>query len=314
AQLAFVNGDLDGAVEKGYEFRRLAEAVGAAGWGQLFGAAVLMRPLLELGRYEEALEVTQHTLLRVVCLAHMERLDEAREALRADEMLRRVLSGNEESTPVRLIGLLEAAGLTGDAEVAAVLMPRLDPLADLASWAMPDSCPGSHLGAAAALLGRRELALDYYRRALAVAERVRFRPEIALIRLQRAELLATGDTEARQQAAEELAFLVPELEAMQMAPALERARALAQRDAELSTSGHAREPRRSYPAGLSAREVEVLRLVAAGKSNQEIAGLLVVSLRTVTFHVTNILTKTGCSNRTEATAYAHRVQLLGGPQ
>jgi DNA-binding CsgD family transcriptional regulator/pimeloyl-ACP methyl ester carboxylesterase len=63
---------------------------------------------------------------------------------------------------------------------------------------------------------------------------------------------------------------------------------------------------RSLPANLSAREVEVLRLIAAGKSNQQIADELVISLSTVLHHVTNILTKTGCSNRTEAAAYAHR--------
>jgi DNA-binding NarL/FixJ family response regulator len=58
------------------------------------------------------------------------------------------------------------------------------------------------------------------------------------------------------------------------------------------------------PAGLSSRELEVLRLVAAGKSNQQIAGALVISPSTVLHHVTNILTKTGCSNRTEAAIYA----------
>jgi DNA-binding CsgD family transcriptional regulator len=56
--------------------------------------------------------------------------------------------------------------------------------------------------------------------------------------------------------------------------------------------------------GLSSREVEVLRLLAAGKSNQQIADALVISLSTVLHHVTNILTKTGCSNRTEAAGYA----------
>jgi DNA-binding CsgD family transcriptional regulator/pimeloyl-ACP methyl ester carboxylesterase len=58
--------------------------------------------------------------------------------------------------------------------------------------------------------------------------------------------------------------------------------------------------------GLSSREIEVLRLLAAGKSNQQVADELVISLSTVLHHVTNILTKTGCSNRTEAAAYAHR--------
>lgn len=58
------------------------------------------------------------------------------------------------------------------------------------------------------------------------------------------------------------------------------------------------------PDGLTPREVEVIRLLARGKSNQGIAGELVISFNTVTNHVKNILGKTGCSNRTEAAAYA----------
>jgi pimeloyl-ACP methyl ester carboxylesterase/DNA-binding CsgD family transcriptional regulator len=61
--------------------------------------------------------------------------------------------------------------------------------------------------------------------------------------------------------------------------------------------------------GLSAREAEVLRLVAAGKSNSQIASELFISLSTVQHHVSNILTKTGAANRTEAAAYAHREHL-----
>jgi DNA-binding NarL/FixJ family response regulator len=60
------------------------------------------------------------------------------------------------------------------------------------------------------------------------------------------------------------------------------------------------------PDALSPREVEVLRLIAAGKSNRDIADALYISLNTVATHVRNILTKTGCTNRTEAAAYALR--------
>jgi DNA-binding CsgD family transcriptional regulator/pimeloyl-ACP methyl ester carboxylesterase len=58
------------------------------------------------------------------------------------------------------------------------------------------------------------------------------------------------------------------------------------------------------PDGLSVREVEVLRLVAAGKSNSQIADELVISLNTARKHVANILDKTGAANRTEAAGYA----------
>jgi DNA-binding NarL/FixJ family response regulator len=57
---------------------------------------------------------------------------------------------------------------------------------------------------------------------------------------------------------------------------------------------------------LSQREIEVLRLLAAGKSNQQIADELVISLNTVNRHVSNIYAKTGAANRAEATGYAHR--------
>ena len=60
---------------------------------------------------------------------------------------------------------------------------------------------------------------------------------------------------------------------------------------------------------LSVREVEVLRLIAAGRSNQQIAEELVISLSTVMHHVSHILEKTGSANRTEAAAFAHRAAL-----
>jgi pimeloyl-ACP methyl ester carboxylesterase/DNA-binding CsgD family transcriptional regulator len=64
-------------------------------------------------------------------------------------------------------------------------------------------------------------------------------------------------------------------------------------------------PAHATPAGsLSARELEVLRLIAAGRSNPQIAAELVISLNTVQRHVSNILAKTGAANRTEAAGYA----------
>jgi pimeloyl-ACP methyl ester carboxylesterase/class 3 adenylate cyclase len=62
---------------------------------------------------------------------------------------------------------------------------------------------------------------------------------------------------------------------------------------------------RSLPDGLTAREVEVLRLIAAGRTNTEIAGELTLSVRTVARHITNIYTKIGARNKVEATEYAN---------
>ena len=58
--------------------------------------------------------------------------------------------------------------------------------------------------------------------------------------------------------------------------------------------------------GLTRREVEVLRLVAAGRSNRAIAAELALSVRTVERHITNLYGKIDAANRADATAYAFR--------
>jgi DNA-binding NarL/FixJ family response regulator len=63
-------------------------------------------------------------------------------------------------------------------------------------------------------------------------------------------------------------------------------------------------------AGLSRREVEVLRLVSVGRTNREIAQALFLSPRTIDMHVRNILTKLDCRSRTEATRRAAELDLL----
>ena len=69
-------------------------------------------------------------------------------------------------------------------------------------------------------------------------------------------------------------------------------------------------PARTGGARLTARETEVLRLVAQGKNNSEIARALFISLNTVTRHMTNVFTKTGTTNRVEAAVYATRNGVL----
>ncbi|MEZ4675974.1 MAG: LuxR C-terminal-related transcriptional regulator [Caldilineaceae bacterium] len=68
-----------------------------------------------------------------------------------------------------------------------------------------------------------------------------------------------------------------------------------------------------YPAGLTGREVEVLQLVAQGYTDRQISAALTITVRTVNTHVTNILNKIGCENRTAAATFAAQNNLIGSP-
>jgi len=76
--------------------------------------------------------------------------------------------------------------------------------------------------------------------------------------------------------------------------------------------GGGRPTARDPLAGLTDREIEVLRLLAAGQSNREIGAKLFIAPKTASVHVSNILAKLGAASRTEAAAIAH-AQGLGLP-
>jgi DNA-binding CsgD family transcriptional regulator len=75
-------------------------------------------------------------------------------------------------------------------------------------------------------------------------------------------------------------------------------------DAVLAAAGHRVGRRRDRPAGLTAREVDVLRLLARGFSAKEIATRLVITPKTARNHIEHIYAKTGTSNRVRASMFA----------
>jgi len=83
--------------------------------------------------------------------------------------------------------------------------------------------------------------------------------------------------------------------------------------AVLEASGHRTGGRRTRPADLTDRQVEVLRMVAAGLSNQQIARRLVISRRTAEHHVQDIYVKIGASSRAGAALFAMQHGLLDEP-
>ena len=81
-------------------------------------------------------------------------------------------------------------------------------------------------------------------------------------------------------------------------------------DAVLVAAGHRARARRERPAGLTAREIDVLRLVARGLSSKEIATELVISPKTARNHVEHIYVKTGATSRVAASMFAVKYGLL----
>jgi HD-GYP domain-containing protein (c-di-GMP phosphodiesterase class II) len=81
-------------------------------------------------------------------------------------------------------------------------------------------------------------------------------------------------------------------------------------EAVLQAAGHRTRRRQEWPAGLTSREVDVLRLLARGLSNKEIGERLVISRKTAGNHVEHIYTKVGVSNRARASLFAMKHGLM----
>jgi len=201
--------------------------------------------------------------------------------------------------------LAEVCAIVGDAARAATLYRLLLPYAErniVAGGGV--ACFGSasrYLGLLATTMARWEEAQRHFDDALAMNARMAARPWHAHTQHDYAVmLLARGQAADRERAA----ALLDE--------ALATARDLGMRaldDRIAARLGELAAPPKvapAYPDELTPREVAVLRLIAIGRSNGDIAIALSISLNTVATHVRSILAKTGCANRTEAAAYAMR--------
>ena len=193
---------------------------------------------------------------------------------------------------------------------AVKLHPLLEPYADrnIVTGRVGAIC----LGPAAYFLGLLDLtlslpeqALHRFQQAAALAGRMQARPMVAMSREGQARaLLALDRPGDRQQAAALLDEVAATAQALGIC-------GLGERAATLRAAAPAAPRAPAWPAGLTGREVEVLRLIAAGHSNRAIAQALFISPNTVLHHVSSIFAKLGVANRAEAAAYAIRRGLAG---
>jgi class 3 adenylate cyclase/DNA-binding CsgD family transcriptional regulator len=199
-----------------------------------------------------------------------------------------------------MVYLSEICAALGDAPRATVLYRLLLPYAGRnIVLGAGIACCGSadrYLGLLCAAMRRWPEAQRHFEQALAMNARIGARVAVAYTQHDYAAMLLARNQEGDGERA--ISLLKASLESAHeigMRALEERA---ARRLGELSDA--------SAPDDLTVREVEVLRLIAIGRSNADIATALSISLNTVATHVRNILAKTGCANRTEAAAYAMR--------
>jgi DNA-binding CsgD family transcriptional regulator len=163
---------------------------------------------------------------------------------------------------------------------------------------------GRQLGMLAATMQRWDVAQRHFTAAIEMGRRQGTPPAVAHAQYEFARMLAVrkhqGDVDKALDLLDAALSISGELG---MRALDERARRLR---ARLAPGGETR----AMPSGLSPREVQVLRLISEGKSNQEIAQALYRSPNTVANHVRSILAKIKAANRAEATAYAARQGLL----
>ena len=127
-----------------------------------------------------------------LCLAHAGRAPEAQTIVHRFLAARPIGQPDDETPMPILIALLEAAVLLEDADATRRLVEPLEVAANLVAADNSLTVVARHLGAAMRLLRDPEQALAYTRQAIEVADKVRFRPEAALARLQLAELLSAS--------------------------------------------------------------------------------------------------------------------------
>ena len=201
--------------------------------------------------------------------------------------------------------LADACAAVGDAETAALVYPELAPLGGgnvvighgVACYGAADR----FLGLLAATHGDEDRAVEHFQQAL-VFNRAMGAPTWVAHTLYAygRTLRARGRGDDAVRAAAMLSEAATLAERIGMPALLARARGLGARVDRAAAP----------PDDLSWRELDILRLVAAGRSNREIGRELSISEHTVANHVRSILRKTGAANRTEAAGYAYRHSLV----
>jgi tetratricopeptide (TPR) repeat protein/archaellum biogenesis ATPase FlaH len=236
AILAIWDGRLEEAVAIRRRILARAEELGIIEFAVVW-ASFILPARVHLGNAGRALEFvlqgsrdvfqTQSVatdMLILYCLAHLGRYAEVAEMLERLVVARPGIGSAEDETMAFCdVMALQAAVLAGHRQAAELLLRRLAGSSIHTSGLWCSTCTGRHLGGAAAFLGRHDEARKYYQEAIKVCTEMKFRPELALTRLQLAELLLEHYPAEKKEALEHLDFAIKEFQDMKMQPSLEHA-------------------------------------------------------------------------------------------
>ena len=155
-------------------------------------------------------------------------------------------------------------------------------------------------------MGEPEQAIAHFEDVLTLTRRAGYRPETAWLCCEYPDVVlrraVPGDGPKAASLLEESLGIAQELGMVPLTRRIEACRARLESQPGATSA--------TYPDGLTQREVEVLRLLAHGRSNSQISQELVVAEGTTPRHVANIYEKIGAANRAEPTRYALREGLV----
>jgi len=235
ALLALMDGHLENVIEVARQIRSRGKEAAipqranmGAGLADYRARYYLGMHLEDLERINRAFVLTQPqrqpTALLCLTLAHRRQKEGTSEILEQLVVNRpRIGTAEDQSLTWSDALFLEAAVLSGHQRAAELLLKRFADTGVVTSGIFYPTCIPRHLGGACTLLGRYEEAHKYYDEAIKVCTEMRFRPEMALTRLQLAELLLEHYPKEKKEAVEHLDFCIKEFREMKMQPSLERA-------------------------------------------------------------------------------------------
>ena len=285
-------------------WRSLTDAIAGTMYAQIEQRAEALEHLWrgELADARAALDASSPLSLPLLALLHLER-GEQLPAQGILDALGGVLSKDGRGLFWLAVALPVASARCSAGqkeEAAAWYEPLLPNRISLVDWLLTQT----ELGRIAAANEWWPKAEDHFQQAIGFCESHRLRPFLGLARYEHALMLLHRRHPGDRRQALSLLF-----EAEAIFAELEMDRYVEKARAATALLGRGRRPSLVYASGLTEREALVLRLLAEGKSNRELAEALVVSQKTVERHLANIYAKIGVNSRTAAVAFALRHDL-----